>query len=163
MIFTLPKGNGPLENRRAGFTLIELIVTISILSILATGILPLSQVTYRRTKEIELRRNLRVIRDAIDGYKKLADEKKIRVDADSSGYPGTLELLVTGVALKGPVPKKAKFLRRIPKDPMTDDGEWRLRSYEDEADSSVWGGQDVYDVHSKSERQALDGTYYREW
>lgn len=152
-----------MQNRRAGFTLIELIVTISILSILATGILPLSQVTYRRTKEIELRRNLRIIRDAIDGYKKLADEKKIEKDADSSGYPDTLELLVTGVALKGPVPKKVKFLRRIPGDPMTDGGEWGLRSYADEADSSVWGGQDVYDVYSTSERQALDGTNYRDW
>jgi len=152
-----------LQNRRAGFTLIELIVTISILSILATGILPLSQVTYRRTKEMELRRNLRIIRDAIDGYKKLADEKKIEKDADSSGYPDTLELLVTGVALKGPVPKKVKFLRRIPGDPMTDGGEWGLKSYADEHDSSTWGGQDVYDVYSTSERQALDGTYYRDW
>ncbi|CAN2042396.1 General secretion pathway protein GspG [Candidatus Magnetomoraceae bacterium gMMP-15] len=146
-----------------GITLLELMVSMSILSILATGILPLSQVTYKRVKEMELRQNLRVIRKAIDEYKMLVDEGKISKDAMSSGYPKDLEVLVKGVELKGPVPFKQKFLRRIPKDPMTEEGEWQLRSYSDESDSTSWGGQDVYDIYSGSDKQALDGTYYRDW
>ena len=146
-----------------GVTLIELIAAMAIISILATGILPLSILTYRRTKEIELKQNLRIIRKALDKYKRLSDEKKIPKEALSSGYPKDLSVLVEGVELKGPVPRKEKFLRRIPKDPMTEDGEWGLRSYADEPDSEIWGEQDVYDVFSKSEREALDGTFYRDW
>jgi general secretion pathway protein G len=148
---------------RNGVTLIELIAAMAIISILATGILPLSVITYKRTKEIELRQNLRIIRKAIDEYKRLVDEEKIQKDALDSGYPKDLNVLVEGVNLKGPVPKKAKFLRRIPKDPLTEDGEWGLRSYTDEPDSEIWGGQDVYDVYSTSDREALDGTYYKDW
>lgn len=148
---------------RNGVTLIELIAAMAIISILATGILPLSVITYKRTKEIELRQNLRIIRKAIDEYKRLVDEEKIQKDALDSGYPKDLNVLVQGVNLKGPVPKKVKFLRRIPKDPMTEDGEWGLRSYTDEPDSEIWGGQDVYDVFSTSEKEALDGTYYKDW
>lgn len=147
----------------SGVTLIELLVTMSILSILVVGILPLSKVTYKRTKEIELRQNLRVIRKALDRYKEFADAKKITTEAFSSGYPKNLETLVKGVELKGPVPMKAKFLRRIPKEPITEDGEWGLRSYFDDPDSETWGGQDVYDVYSKSDKQALDGSNYRDW
>ena len=146
-----------------GVTLIELIAAMAIISILATGILPLSVITYKRTKEIELRQNLRIIRKALDEYKRLVDEKKIEKDALASGYPKDLSVLVEGVELKGPVPKKIKFLRRIPKDPMTEDGEWGLRSYTDEPDSEIWGGQDVYDVYSTSDKEALDGTYYKDW
>jgi len=146
-----------------GVTLIELIAAMAIISILATGILPLSVITYKRTKEIELRQNLRIILKAIDEYKRLVDEEKIQKDALDSGYPKDLNVLVEGVNLKGPVPKKAKFLRRIPRDPMTEDGEWGLRSYTDEPDSEIWGGQDVYDVYSTSDREALDGTYYKDW
>jgi len=138
-------------------------VTMVILSILAMGILPLSQVTQKRIKELELKRNLRIIRKALDEYKKLADEGKIEKEAFSSGYPKSLEVLVEGVDLKGPVPFKKKFLRRIPRDPMTEDGQWGLRSYFDDPDSESWGGQDVYDVYSKSDKQALDGTYYKDW
>lgn len=148
---------------RNGVTLIELIAAMAIISILATGILPLSVITYKRTKEIELRQNLRIIRKAIDEYKRLVDEEKIQKDALDSGYPKDLNVLVEGVNLKGPVPKKAKFLRRIPKDPLTEDGEWGLRSYTDEPDSEIWGGQDVYDVYSTSDKEALDGTYYKDW
>jgi len=148
---------------RNGVTLIELIAAMAIISILATGILPLSVITYKRTKEIELRQNLRIIRKAIDEYKRLVDEEKIQKDALDSGYPKDLNVLVEGVNLKGPVSKKAKFLRRIPKDHMTEDGEWGLRSYTDEPDSEIWGGQDVYDVYSTSDREALDGTYYKDW
>jgi len=144
-------------------TLIELLVVMVILSILATGIMPLSQMAYKRSKEIELKQNLRIIRKALDEYKALADEGKIQTEAFSSGYPKTLEVLVEGVDLKGPVPFRKKFLRRIPKDPMAEDGKWGLRSYFDEPGSDTWGGEDVYDVHSKSEKQALDGSYYKDW
>lgn len=155
---------GSWREHNAGLTLIELLVVITILSILATGILPLSQMSYKRTREIELRQNLRVIRKAIDQYKQLVDEQKITVQALSSGYPETLEILVKGVEVgSGPVPVKMKFLRHIPRDPMTEDGEWGLRSYFDDYQSDIWGGQDVYDVYSKSDKQALDGSNYRDW
>lgn len=147
----------------SGVTLIELMVTMVILGILATTVLPLSEVTRKRSKEIELRQNLRIIREALDEYKRLVDEGKIPKKAMASGYPESLEALVKGVDLAGPVPVKRKFLRRIPKDPMTEDGEWGLRSYADEPDSEIWGGQDVYDVYSKSDEVALDGTPYKEW
>jgi general secretion pathway protein G len=146
-----------------GFTLIELIITMAIMSILAMAVLPLSKVTYKRSKELELKQDLRIIREAIDEYKRLVDEKKISKQALSSGYPESLEILVKGVDLQGPIPVKQKFLRRIPKDPMTEDGEWGLRAYSDEPDSDIWGGQDVYDVYSKSDETALDGSLYRDW
>jgi len=150
--------------RNSGLTLIELLVTMVILCILAVGVLPLSEMAFKRTKEIELRENLRVIRNALDEHKRLADEGKIVVDAFSSGYPKTLDALVEGVEVGGgPAPYRKRFLRKVPRDPMTDDGEWGLRAYADDPDSDVWGGQDVYDVYSKSDREALDGTKYREW
>jgi general secretion pathway protein G len=155
----------PTETRHnwAGVTLIELIVAMGILTILVSGILPLSYMTYKRSKEIELRQNLRVIRKAIDDYKKMVDDGRIAMELDGTGYPATLEILVEGVDSNDPDPIKYKFLRRIPKDPMTEDGEWGLRSYADPPDSDMWGGQDVYDVYTKSEEQALDETYYRDW
>jgi general secretion pathway protein G len=150
--------------RHSGLTLIELLVTMAILCILAVGVLPLSEMAFKRTKEIELRENLRTIRTALDEYKRLADEGKIVVDALSSGYPKTLDVLVEGVEVGGgPKPYKKKFLSKIPRDPMTEDGEWGLRSYADDPDSDVWGGQDVYDIYSKSDGEALDGTKYSEW
>lgn len=149
--------------RCCGVTLVELMVTVVILSVLATCILPLSQVTYRRSKEIELRRALRVVRTALDEYNRLVNEGKIPKKANGSGYPETLDVLVKGVDLSGPVPLKRKFLRRIPRDPMTQEGEWGMRSYVDEPDSDIWGGQDVYDVYSQSDEVALDGTYYKDW
>jgi len=138
-------------------------VTMVIMGILAAAVLPLSRITYKRSKEMELRQNLRIIREALDEYKRLVDENKIPKQALASGYPENLELLVNGVQLQGPVPLKQKFLRRIPKDPMSEDGEWGLRSYSDEPDSDIWGGQDVYDVYSKSDETALDGSLYRDW
>jgi general secretion pathway protein G len=151
-----------LSNSR-GVTLIELIVTMAIMAILASAVLPLSRVTYKRSKEIELRQDLRIIREAIDRYKKLVDENKISKQALASGYPESLDVLVKGITLQGEVPVKQKFLRRIPEDPMTEDGEWGLRAYSDEPDSDIWGGQDVYDVYSKSDDTALDGSRYRDW
>jgi general secretion pathway protein G len=152
-----------MVNKDKGFTLIEMMATLAIISILAAGIMPLSQVVYKRTKEMELKNNLRVIRTALDEHKRLADEKIIPVSASASGFPESLEILVTGVDLQTATGEKKKFLRRIPRDPMKEDGGWGLRSYADDPDSTIWGGQDVYDVYSLSDRQALDGTYYREW
>ena len=156
--------NFPCERHTAdGVTLIELIVAMGILTILVSGILPLSYMTHKRTKEIELRQDLRLIRNAIDEYKKMVDEGRIAVEMNSTGYPPTLEALVDGVDSNDPTPIKLKFLRRIPKDPMTEDGAWGLRAYADAPDSDIWGGQDVYDVYSQSDEKALDGTYYRDW
>ncbi|MCK5350275.1 MAG: type II secretion system protein [Desulfobacula sp.] len=152
-----------MANKNCGFTLIEMMATLAIISILATGIVPLSQVVYKRTKELELRNNLRVIRTALDQYKKLVDQKIIPKSAAASGYPETLEILVTGVDLQSARGEKKKFLRRIPKDPVSEDGEWGLRSYADNPDSTIWGGQDVYDIYSVSDKQALDGTFYKDW
>jgi general secretion pathway protein G len=147
----------------AGVTLIELVVTLTILSVLAMGIMPLSVISTKRAKEFELKRNLRTIRTALDAYKERVDDGEIPKEAFSSGYPKTLEILVEGVEIQGPVPYKVKFLRRLPQDPMTEDGEWGLRSYADASDSNSWGGQDVYDVYSKSGKKALDGTHYKDW
>jgi general secretion pathway protein G len=146
-----------------GVTLIELLVVMVIVSILAAGVMPLSQMAVRRSKEITLRENLRKIRKALDEYKALSDEGKISSQAFSSGYPKNLEVLVNGVDLLGPVPFKKKFLRRIPKDPMTEDGKWGLRSYFDQPGSDTWGGEDVYDVYTTSDKKALDGSYYKDW
>ena len=152
-----------MESKTGGFTLIEMMATMAIISILATGIIPLSQVVYKRTKELELRNNLRIIRTALDEYKKLVDQEIIPKGAADSGYPKTLEILVTGVDLQTQTGERKKFLRRIPRDPITEDGEWGLRSYADNSDSTIWGGQDVYDIYCLSDRQALDGTYYADW
>jgi general secretion pathway protein G len=156
---------------RRGFTLVEMLVTLAILSVLAWSIIPLSKITVQREKEIELRQDLRLMREAIDAYKKLSDEKKIEVKEDTEGYPPTLEILVKGVELqaqgqtntKSKAKKIVKFLRRIPKDPMTDSFDWGLRSYQDPPDSDKWGGENVYDVYTKSQAKALDGTRYRDW
>ncbi len=152
-----------MKSKIGGFTLIEMVATMAIISILATGIIPLSQVVYKRTKELELRNNLRVIRTALDEYKKLVDQTIIPKSATASGYPETLEILVTGVDLQTQTGERKKFLRRIPRDPITEDGEWGLRSYADNPDSTIWGGQDVYDIYCLSDRQALDGTNYADW
>ncbi|TET21367.1 MAG: type II secretion system protein [Candidatus Aminicenantes bacterium] len=154
--------------RKKGFTLVEMLVTLTILAILAAAIMPLAKIAVKRQKEIELRRNLRIIREAIDVYKKLADENKIDVEDDSEGYPPDLDTLVKGVELKAGEGKDestkiVKFLRRIPKDPMTNSYDWGLRSYQDDHDSDAWGGENVYDVYTKSLGTALDGTKYRDW
>ncbi|MBA7641005.1 hypothetical protein ES703_48677 [subsurface metagenome] len=155
---------------RKGFTLIEMLVTLTLLAILATAIFPLAKTAVKREREIELQRNLRIIREAIDVYKKLADEQKIEFDEDTEGYPPDLETLVEGVEVieegkegEEPETQIVKFLRRIPKDPMTNSFEWGLRSYQDDLDSDVWGGENVYDIYTKSLATALDGTKYREW
>ncbi len=154
--------------RKKGFTLVEMLVTLTIVSILALAVLPLAKTAVKREKEISLRRNLRMMREAIDAYKKLADEKAFEFDEDTEGYPPDLETLVEGVEAKmevdgQEVTKIVKFLRRIPKDPMTNSYDWGLRSYQDDADSDIWGGENIYDVFTKSPGTALDGTKYKDW
>lgn len=152
-------GTLPLD-AEAGVTLIELIITITIIAILATVAIPVTRFQVKREKERELRRDLWMMRDAIDHYKDAADKGGFMTKADSFGYPPDLETLVDGVDVQD---KKVKFLREIPTDPMTNSKEWSLRSNQDDADSDSWGGQNVFDVHTKSTGTALDGTKYNTW
>jgi general secretion pathway protein G len=145
---------------QAGLTLVELIVAIAIVGILMAAAVPLVRVQVKREKERELRRALWEIRDAIDRYKDAADRGAFQTKVGSEGYPPDLETLVKGVDVQG---KTVRFLRRIPVDPMTQSTEWNLRSMQDEPDSSSWGGQNVFDVTTKSEAQGIDGTYYKDW
>jgi len=150
-----------------GFTFIELIVVSTVLLILASTVMPLAQVTVQRQREMELRRNLREIRTAIDRFKDAVDRGLIpptELEPANEGYPPDLETLVDGVSLANDASgRKLKFLRRIPEDPMTRGTEWGLRSYQDDPDDSSWGGQNVFDVHTTSEGTALDGTKYKDW
>ncbi|MEW6369122.1 MAG: type II secretion system protein [Acidobacteriota bacterium] len=147
----------------AGVSLIELVVTLAILGVLATSIMPVAKVAIQREKEIELRRDLRELRTAIDEYKKMTDAGRIAPKFDAHGYPPDLKALVEGVEEVGKISGKIKFLRRIPVDPMTNTTDWGLRSYQDDADSTSWGGQNVFDVYTKSTAKALDGTRYNSW
>ncbi|HEX9902368.1 MAG TPA: type II secretion system protein [Acidobacteriota bacterium] len=152
-----------------GFTLTEILVTVAILGILAGTAIPLAQNSIKREKEVELSRSLRLIREAIDAYKRLADEKKIKTEPGSDGYPPDLQTLVDGVEVSGGVDEGSggkrifKFLRRIPKDPLANSLDWGLRSSQDSPQADSWGGENVYDVYSKSRAKALDGSKYREW
>ncbi len=141
-------------------TLLELIVTITILSILTGMAVPLARLNIKREKEHALQRDLWEMRDAIDRYKEAADRGMFQIKLDSEGYPPDLETLVNGVDVAG---KKVRFLRRIPVDPMTGKSDWGLRSMQDDPDSNSWGGQNVFDVYSTSEDSALNGTKYKEW
>ena len=152
--------------REHGFTYLELIIATMLLAILASAIIPVAQVSAKRAKEMELRRDLRMMRAGIDEYKRAVDLGLIGgvdVQLGSEGYPKELAVLVEGVEQVGTPGKKLKFLRRIPIDPMTNSDEWGQRSYQDEHDSRFWGGQNVYGVYSKSTGTALDGTKYRDW
>jgi len=143
-----------------GFTLIELIVATAILLILTGLAIPLVRVTIQRERERELRYDLWMMRDAIDRYKDAADRGAFQIKVGSEGYPPDLETLVTGVDVAG---KKLKFLRKIPIDPMTGQAEWGMRSMQDDATSDSWGGQNVFDVYSKSQGTALDDSKYKDW
>jgi general secretion pathway protein G len=147
----------------SAFTFVELMASITIILLLTTIALPLARVQIQRTKEVDLRRDLREMREAIDRYKDFADRGMIAVKVDTFGYPPDLQTLVDGVTLKGTATAKYKFLRKMPVDPLTDTPEWGTRSMQDDPDSRSWGGQNVFDVYSKSAGTALDGTKYSDW
>jgi general secretion pathway protein G len=154
------KATGGAPGSQRGFTLIELIVASAIVIILTGMAIPLMRLSLQREREHELRYDLWMMRDAIDRYKDAADQGKFQIKVGSEGYPPDLDTLVTGVDVQG---KKLKFLRKIPVDPITGKDEWGMRSMQDDADSDSWGGQNVFDVYSKSPGTALDGTKYKDW
>jgi len=151
----------PSKHPLRGFTLLELIVAATILAILTLMAVPLARVTIQRERERQLRQALWEMRDAIDRYKDAADRNMFRTKVDSMNYPPDLDELVKGVEIAGG--KKVRFLRSVPIDPMTKTKEWGLRSMQDDPDSTSWGGQNVFDVYTKSEGTALDGTKYKDW
>ncbi|HVC47610.1 MAG TPA: prepilin-type N-terminal cleavage/methylation domain-containing protein [Terracidiphilus sp.] len=143
-----------------GLTLVELIVTTAILAILASAAIPVARFELKREKERELRYDLWQMRAAIDSYKDAADRGAFQTKVDSQGYPPDLQTLVNGEDVQG---KKLRFLRKIPVDPFTGNTDWGLRSMQDDPDSDSFGGQNVFDVYSKSQGTALDGTKYSTW
>ena len=155
------------KSKERGFTFIEIAIVSAIIAILASVALPFAKVTMQRNREIELRRALREIHTAIDKYKDAVDQKQITesaLDGNTDGYPPTLQILVDGVpAANDTTGKKLKFLRRVPIDPMTKSREWGMRSSRDLPESKVWGGQNVFAVHTTYDGTALDGTNYRDW
>src|SRR5215813_14023951 len=152
----------PRKSRQAGMTLLELIIACAILMILSSMALPIARFTVMREREKELRLDLREMRNAIDKYKDLADQQKIRVEVGSEGYPPDLDTLVKGVQV-GTADKKIRFLRKVPVDPMTGQADRGLRCVTDDPDSQSWCGKNVFDVYSKSQATALDGTKYSDW
>lgn len=154
-------------HKDSGYTFVEILVVTTILLILASTVMPLAQVVAQRSRETELRRDLREMRVAIDKFKDAADQGLIsstELKPESEGYPPKLETLVDGIpAANDATGRKLKFLRRVPVDPMTGSTEWGVRSYQDKPDATGWGGQNVFDVYTKSEAKALDGTTYRDW
>jgi general secretion pathway protein G len=150
-----------------GYTFIELLVVTTILLILASAVMPLAQVTSQRQREAELHRSLREIRTAIDKFKDAVDQGMIAttsLEPGNEGYPPSLTALVEGVPAAGDASgRKLKFLRHVPIDPMTSSADWGLRAYQDEPDSSSWGGRNVFDVYTKNSGTGLDGTKYRDW
>ncbi len=161
----LHRDNRPCRQRRreAGFTLAELVMVAAVLVALSAVTLPVAKFTAKRSKEADLRLALREMRSAIDEFKRYSDAGFIPIDLGTEKYPKNLEVLVKGVQLVGQVDKKIKFLRRIPIDPMTGKDEWGLRSYQDEATATSWGGENVYDVYSLSKGVGLNGVAYRKW
>ena len=154
---------GPGGGRERGYTLAELVLVCSILAILAGAVLPIAKVAAKRAKEADLHLALRVMRNAIDEYKRFTDAGLIPIELGSEGYPPDLETLAEGVEVVGQVDTQVRFLRRIPVDPMTGEAEWGLRAYQDEWDSESYGGGNVYDVYSESEAVGLNGVEYRLW
>jgi general secretion pathway protein G len=152
--------------REAGFTYFELLATVGILLILASAVMPTARMVKTRQKEIELRSSLRTLRNALDEYHRNVVAGRIGgtdVKVGSEGYPPDLGVLVEGVSQVGRLDTKMKFLRRIPIDPMTGKAEWGKKCYQDDADSTSWCGQNVWDVYSLSQAKGLDGTKYNEW
>lgn len=159
-----PRASGLGKGRSPGFTLLELVVTATVLLILASAVIPLAKNSLRREKELELRRDLREMRMAIDAYKAAVDQQKIKPPPqENNGYPETLEALVEGQTLTGSPSRKMRFLRRIPMDPFTGKAEWGLRSVNDDPDSTSWGGGNVYDVYSLAPGKGANGVPYKDW
>ncbi len=160
-----------LNNKRLGFTFIEMLVTLTILSILASIALPYSHLVITRNKEYELRSVLRGVRNAIDEFHqdwKFGKVSRLDDAASEDGYPVSLMILVEGVEKNGIQGGMKRYLRRLPRDPFASEDlsleeHWKIRGYQDDVDSLLWSGSDVYDIHSQSEKQALDGTHYNEW
>ena len=155
-----------MKNER-GYSFVELLIVTAILFILASAVMPLAQVASQRQRESELRSSLRQVRTAIDKFKDAVDQGRIaqtEVSPGSEGYPKDLETLVEGVSIQNDQSgAKLKFLRRVPVDPMTNSTEWDQRSYQDDVKATSWGGQNVFDVRTKSGGTALDGTKYKDW
>ena len=151
-----------LHRNQKGYTLAEMVMVAALIALLSTIVLPVAKFTVKRRKEADLRLALRQMRTAIDEHKRLSDNGMIPVKLGGEGYPESLEVLVEGIDLVGQE-RTQRFLRRIPIDPMSGEAEWGLRSYQDEPDSTNFGGQNVYDVFSTSDGTALDGTEYKDW
>ena len=155
------------RRRQLGLTTVELLVALAVLMVLVSVAVPLARWDEKRRRETELRWELRMMREAIDQYKKTADEWRIQQkDVDQKHLPLDLDELVNGVDVVDPVSgltRKTFFLQRIPVDPFTAEPEWGMRSYQDDWDATSWGGENLYDVYSLSDGKALDGTYYRDW
>ena len=152
------------RRNQSGLSLIELIVAFTIMMILTSMAVPLARSKVRSEKERELRWALREMRNAIDKYKDMADQGLLPPGKlGSEGYPESLDVLVEGVKMAGQVDKKVRFLRRIPKDPLTNSTDWGKRSMQDDPKSNGWGGQNVFDVYTKSTDKAADGTSYSDW
>ncbi|HUI79214.1 MAG TPA: type II secretion system protein [Bryobacteraceae bacterium] len=152
------------RRNQKGLTLVELIVAFTIMLILTTMAVPLARSKVRAQRERDLRRALDEIRHAIDKYKDYADAGQLGPQKQgTNGYPESLDQLVEGVKLAGPKDQKIRFLRRVPTDPFTGNKDWGLRSDQDDPDSTSWGGQDVFDVYSKTYEKAADGTSYSQW
>ena len=158
-----PRGLANPRPRQGGFTVVELAVVAAMIAILTAMVIPVARYTAKRQDELDLKFQLRLMRDAIDKYKLFSDSGLIPPRLGAEGYPPDLETLVEGASLVGQVSKKQKFLRRVPVDPMTKKPEWGLRSYQDDPKSTAWGSQNVYDVYSLSNGRAIDGTYYKDW
>jgi general secretion pathway protein G len=157
------RNQGRRSATEAGMTLLELIIACSILLVLTSAAMPIARYTIVHKREAELHYDLRQMRDAIDRYKDLADRNLIRIEVGSEGYPPDMETLVKGVQLGAGNDRKIRFLRRIPKDPTTGQTEWGLRAVQDDPDSTSWGGKNIFDVYSKSQGTASDGTKYSDW
>lgn len=151
--------------KSAGFSLLELIITLAILSILVTAVVPLTKTNLKRQREMELKQTLREIRQAVDRYKFDCERGAVGPldrKVNDECYPPNIETLVEGITPPNTT-RKIRYLRRMPRDPMTGKEEWGYRSIQDEPKSDSWGGQNVYDVFSKSEETALNGTKYKDW
>lgn len=151
------------RSRSGGYTLAEMVMVVTLLMILSGIALPVAKFTHKRLKESELRLALRTMRSAIDEYRRYSDAGLIPIEIGTDGYPKELENLIEPIDLVGQVDRQIRFLRRIPIDPMTGDAEWGLRSYQDDPDSTTWGGENVFDVYSESEGVGLNKIPYAEW